>query len=77
MIFNFDIFKLGRMKYTFIFSKVTDPILKVLGGIQYQNVMLYSKLEIIHFHYDKKEEEAKMVHLASIRLMNDTASDLG
>lgn len=42
MIFNFDILKLGRMKYTFIFSKVTDPILKVLGGIQYQNVMLYT-----------------------------------
>lgn len=30
MIFNFDIFRLGKMKYTFIFSKITDPIFKVL-----------------------------------------------
>lgn len=26
MIFSFDVFKLGRMKYTFVFSKVMDPI---------------------------------------------------
>lgn len=80
MIFSFDVFKLGRMKYTSIFffkSNKSNRKNREKYNLKWcDKKSLYLKLEMVHFPHDRRIKEQKWFIIAHTECINDTVFDL-